>query len=226
MSGVSLGIAVGGAWLGEVQARKARDAADRAARGQGDAAGRSEAEMRRQFELNQKNFAPWIKQGELARTEGNALMGLGGDTAGAMQRLQSSPGYTSRFALGRDTMEAGSSARGGMGSGKAMVAAQRYGQDYASNEMGNRLNQLNNISDKGYQASATSANMGTEFGNKLSDLWTNDANVQGASSMAGFNAESGARFGGIGLGFAGVNAYQAYLRNKRKDGPPQPQPQP
>ena len=213
MSGVAVGVTVVGALAGASQGRKGRKAAAAAARLQAEAAARSEAEMRRQFEIGQTNMAPWLRAGKGALEEQNALMGMGGDTAGAMNAFQRSPGYTSRLAQGQASMEGGLAARGGMGSGKSLVAGQRYGQDYASNEYGNRLQQVSQVSNQGLSAGTGMANMGNQNANNLSNLWTGNANAQGAAGMAGFNAGQQGLYGGIGLGLAGASAYQQYKAN-------------
>lgn len=94
------------------------------------------AEMRRQFDIGQENIQPF-REAQLD------LLGLGkGGPEAQLASLMASPGYQFRLQQGQKGLEASSAARGGMGSGKALTAATQYGQEYASGEYGNRLNQL------------------------------------------------------------------------------------
>src|SRR4030042_1184307 len=134
MSAVATGVVVGA-----YSASEQRGAADRANRAQQAGMERGLALTEQQYQQSRQDLMPWTQAGRRALTEQESLMGLGGDSVGAMRSLQSSPGYMSRLAQGQRSMEGGMAARGGMGSGKSLVAGQQYGQDYASNEYGNRL---------------------------------------------------------------------------------------
>lgn len=69
----------------------------------------------------------------------------------AIQRASNfttAPGYTFRLAEGMKGVENSAAARGGLLSGAALKATQRYGQDFASNEYNNWFQQSNQ--DRGY----------------------------------------------------------------------------
>ena len=206
MSAVATGVVVG-AYGASQQA----DAARRAAEGQQSAADLSLAEMRRQYEISQNNLAPWLRAGRRALTEQESLMGLGGDTEAAMRTLQSSPGYRSRLELGNRALSGGLAARGGMGSGKAATAASGWNQDFASNEYGNRLNQLANLSGTGQSTATGLANLGQNYATGMGNIWQGNANAQGAAGIAGQNAWQSGILGGLGAGF---NMYD-YLNRPR-----------
>ena len=133
-------------------------------------------------------------------------MGFGGDTSGMMRALQASPGYQARLMQGERALKAQIAASGGFGSGKALTAATQYGQDYASNEYGNRLNQLAAMSDAGQSTSSTMGGLGTNFAANQGNIWTGVANAQGAAGMAGANARQS---GLLGILNAGARAYGA-----------------
>lgn len=190
---------VSGAW-GDITGRNAAEAAQRAADLQAGATGMAVGESRRQFDIGQANLAPWMRAGRQGLDEYMTLMGLGGDTAGAMRALQSSPGYQFQKMLGQRQMEAGSAARGGLGSGKALTAANQFGQDYASTAYGNRLASLANLSGQGQASAAGSAQMGMQQAQNLGNLWTSGANAQGAALMAGQQARQSGLLGMLNLG--------------------------
>jgi hypothetical protein len=160
----------------------------------------------RQFDIGQKNLAPWLAAGTTALGEQQKLMGLNGDSAGAMRSLQSSPGYQSRLLAGQRSNTAGLSARGGMGSGKSLVAGNMFNQDFASSEYGNRLNQLAGLSGTGQATANTMGNLGAQFGQNQGNIYTGVANAQGAAGIAGANARQS---GLIGLGTIGAKIYGA-----------------
>jgi len=204
MSAVATGIVVG-AWGASQQA----DAARRAAEGQQSAANMSLEEMRRQYEISQNNLAPWMRAGRRALTEQEALMGLGGDTQSAMTALRNAPGYQARLQQGTRSLEGSTAARGGMGSGKAMTAAAGWGQDYASNEYANRLNQLAGLSGTGQTTATGLANLGSNYATGMGNIWQSNANAQGAAGIAGQNAWQSGILGGLN---AGMNANNYFNR--------------
>lgn len=208
MDPVTASILVGGgtSLLGGLSGnRAARDAA----RQQREAAAASLAENQRQFNIGQQNLAPWLRSGRAALGEQTALMGLGGDTEGAMRSLQTSPGYQFRMNQGENQLNSGLAARGGMGSGKGMVAGQRFAQGFASNEYGNRLSQLANMSGAGQQTAGGMANLGSQFGQNQGNIMQNSANAQGAAGIAGANNTQSSLLGGVQAGLGMYNAMTA-----------------
>ena len=205
-------VAAAGLVVGAYGANQQANAARRAAEMQGQSGNLSLAEMRRQFEISQNNLAPWLRAGTAAVREQQALMGLGGDTAGALAALQSSPGYRARLEQGSRALEGSLAARGGMGSGKAMTAAQGWGQDYASNEYANRLNQLGALSGTGQSTAGTLAGLGQNYATGMGNIWQNMANTQGAAGIAGQNAWQSGLLGGAGLGMNLSDWWRNYNR--------------
>lgn len=181
--------------------------------GQGNAM-QQEASLRsgelasKMYEQGRQDLTPWTQAGQRSLGEQEALMGLNGDTAGAMRSLQASPGYQFRLQQGIANLNAGLAARGGMGSGKAMAAGQNYAQGFASNEYGNRLSQLAGLSGQGQASAAGQANQGNAYAGNMSNLWTGAANASAASGMAGAQANQSGLMGLAGLGIAGYKAYK------------------
>lgn len=194
-------------FLGALTGSDTADAIAAGSQMQQEAALRSEAEMRRQYEQGRQDLAPWLQSGRAALTDYTALMGLGGDTAGAMRALQRSPGYQFRLNQGTSNLNAGLAARGGMGSGRAFEAGQRYVQDYASGEYGNRLNQLAGLSGQGQASAAGQAVSGQQLGQNLSGLWQGAANAGSAAGIAGAQAHQSGLTGLAQLGLAGYGLY-------------------
>lgn len=202
-------VAVAGLAVGAYGAEENRKAIGEAASGQQQASNLSLAEMKRQFDLQQNQMYPWMQAGRGALTEQQALMGLGGDTQGSLASLMNSPGYQFRLQEGQRGLEGGLAARGGMGSGKAMTAATQYGQNFASNEYGNRLNQLAGLSGTGQSAASNMGNAGMNYAGNVGNVLMSNANAQGAAGMAGANARQSGLLGGAQLG---LNMYDYFKK--------------
>lgn len=204
------GVAVAGLAVGAYSANQQANAASNAANLQQNATNLSLAEMKRQFDLQQNNLAPWLRAGRRALTEQEALMGLGGDTEAANRALLESPGY--RFALeqGNRSLAGSTAARGGMGSGKAMTGALQWGQNYATGQRANRISELASLSGTGQNTAMGMGQFGQAYGQNYSNLLTGNANAQGAAGIAGANARQSGLLGGAQLG---LNLYDYMRRN-------------
>lgn len=131
-----------------------------------------------------------------------------GDMSASLAALQSSPGYQFRLKQGRQGLDAGLAAMGGMGSGRAMKAGIDYNQNFASNEYGNRLSQLAGLSGTGQATGAGMAGQGMQYANTQGNLWTNNANAQGAAGIAGANARQSGLYNLLSLGAMGYGAFK------------------
>jgi hypothetical protein len=126
--------------------------------------------------------------------------------------FQADPGYQFRMDEGMRGVEGGAAARGGLLSGAALKAIQKYGQNFASNEYGNAYNRFNADQTNKFnrltgmiqsgQGSAqqignAAQNFGQQAGNNL---------IQGGNAQAsGIMGTTHALVGGINQG---INAYQ------------------
>jgi hypothetical protein len=96
---------------------------------------------------------PFRQAGLQSVAELQRQFGLAGDSASAgygnllrdfsTADFQADPGYAFRLSEGLKGMDRQAAARGGLISGAALKAAQRYGQDVASNEYQNAYNRYN-----------------------------------------------------------------------------------
>jgi len=127
-----------------------------------------------------------------------------------MSDFQADPGYAFRMAEGLKALDRQAAARGGLISGSALKASQRYGQDMASQEYGNafnryqvnRSNQLNplmEISGYGQQATNQLGQYGSQFAQSGSNTMANSANAQAAGL---YNAGEARASGYVGQGNA------------------------
>ena len=131
-----MALAIGGSALLGASASKSAANTQAAAT---DRAGELQERMfNRQVELQE----PWRQAGM------NALNRMqSGDVMGMMD-----PSYKFRFGEGMKALDRQAAARGGLISGGALKAAQRYGQDFASQEFGNAYNRLAGLAGVGQTA--------------------------------------------------------------------------
>lgn len=155
-----------------------------------------------QLQANQLQYQMWKEQQALQepwrQTGINALQKLqSGDILG------NDPGYAFRLAEGQKALDRQAAAKGGLISGGALKAAQRYGQDMGSQEYQNAFNRY-----------ATLAGYGQGATNQLtSAAGTTGSNIgSGITSAAAANAA-----GGVGASNAlasGLGQYLNYSSNQ------------
>jgi hypothetical protein len=132
-----------------------------------------------------------------------------------MSDFEADPGYAFRMAEGLKALDRQAAARGGLISGSALKASQRYGQDMASQEYGNafnryqvnRSNQLNPlmaISGYGQQATNQLGQYGSQFAQSGANTMANSANAQatglynaGEARASGYMGQSNALAGAL-----------------------------
>jgi hypothetical protein len=213
-----------GAKTAKSAAKTQAAAASEAADVQKQVADQQVALQREMFEKTREDQAPYRTAGynalaEMQRTAGNVP---GAFKFGAGD-YQADPGYAFRLAEGQKALDRQAAARGGLISGGALRAAQRYGQEMGSQEFGNaynraltgyntdvaRENQLYNrqaaLSGIGQTATnlvgQAGQNYATGAGGALGTYGTNVGNLMtsaGAAQAAGQVGVANALTGGLG----------------------------
>jgi hypothetical protein len=181
-----------------------------AAQTQAGAADRASDLQREMFEQTRTDQAPYREAGynalaNLQRTAGNVP---GAFKFGAGD-YQADPGYAFRLAEGQKALDRQAAARGGLISGGALKAAQRYGQEMGSQEFGNaynraltsygtdvaRENQLYNRQAALAGIGQTSTNLvgqaGQNYATSAGNLMTGGAAAQAAGQVGAANALTG-----------------------------------
>ena len=195
--------------------------ANKAAGAQKEAAGQAADVSQRQYEQTREDQAPYREAGynalaNLQRTAGNVpgafKFGAGDFTA--------DPGYAFRLSEGQKALDRQAAARGGLISGGALKAAQRFGQDMGSQEYQSAYNRALTGYNTGvasenqlYNRQAALAGIGqtsTNFTNQAGAA--NAANVGNAYGAAGQAAASGYMGMANAVG-QGVGQYMNYTSN-------------
>ena len=149
------------------------------------AAGTQAASADRATELQERMFNKQLELQEPFRKAGiNALNKIeSGDIMGEMD-----PSYSFRFKEGLKALDRQSAARGGLISGGALKAAQRYGQEFASNEFGNAYNRLASRAGFGQTASTNMGGAAGQFGTNAGNLMTGAGAARASGYVGGANA--------------------------------------
>jgi len=164
------------------------------------AASTQAASADRATELQERMFNKQLELQEPFRQSGiNALNKIeSGDIMGAMD-----PSYKFRLGEGMKALERSAAARGGLISGGALKAAQRYGQDFASTEFGNAYNRLASRAGFGQTASTNMGGAAGQFGVNAGNLITGAGAARASGYVGGANALTG-----------GLNQYMNYTQNQ------------
>lgn len=163
------------------------------------AANTQAASADRATELQERMFNKQLELQEPFRQSGiNALNKIeSGDIMGSMD-----PSYSFRFQEGLKALDRSAAARGGLLSGGALKAAQRYGQEFASNEFGNAYNRLASRAGFGQTASTNMGGAAGSFGANAGNLMTGAGAARASGYVGGANALTG-----------GLNQYLNYTQN-------------
>jgi len=205
-------------------------AADRAAQLQAD-----------QFAQQRADQEPFRQAGITTQNELLRQLGLGGEAGSAgygnlmrnfgPQDFQADPGYQFRLSEGLKSIDRQAAARGGLISGGALKAAERYGQNLASDEYQNAFNRYQANRGSVYGMLSGQQGVGQAATNALGAAGQNYANQAGEAYMGAGNARASGYIGagnawgnalgsigsaaglyGLGGGFGGTNALQGLYR--------------
>lgn len=222
-------LAVGGsALLGYMGAQDAADA-QRDASGNAIASNERTAQMQIQaqkdmFERQVDLQKPFRDMGLQAQQEAWNMARYGADFN--MNHFQADPGYAFRLKEGTKAMDASAAARGGLISGNALRAAQKYGQDMGSQEYQNAFNRFQvNRSNKmqafqslggiGQSATNTLSNAAGQMGQGISNAYgqLGQGNAQAYTDMG--NARASGYMGGANALAGGLGQYLNYNQGQQ-----------
>lgn len=189
---------------------------NKAANAQKKAADQQIAEQRRQYDQDRADLAPYrgIGTGALGMLGGVYGLKTDGTNTGATgadySKFIESPDYQFRLGEGKKAIEHSASARGLLGSGAALKAANNYAQNTASSEFGNWWNRLSGLAGTGQAATNTGIQAGQNTTNAISNAYQQAGNARassyantGAAISNGVNNLASAYLYGQGGGFGG-----------------------
>ena len=167
-------------------------AAKSAAQTSANAADRATELQRQMFERQVELQEPWRQAGVNALAK---LQTAAEYTPFGMQQFQADPGYGFRLAEGQKALERSAAARGGLISGAALRAAQRFGQDLGSQEYQNAfnryqaeraatLNPLQSLAGLGQTSTNALTGAAGTYGTTVGNIYQNQAANMGNMQLA------------------------------------------
>ena len=214
MSGWVAGATVVGSLIGA-------NASKSAAKTQAAAAGQASDLQREIFQQTREDQEPWRQAGinalaEMQRTAGNVP---GAFKFGAGD-YQADPGYAFRLSEGQKALERQAAARGGLISGGALKAAQRYGQEMGSQEYQNAYNRAftgygTDVARENqlYNRQAALAGIGQTSTNLVNQAGQNYATNAGNLMTGGAAAQAAGQVGQANALTGGLSTYLNYSQN-------------
>lgn len=194
------------------------------------------AEARRQYDLTRQDQlallaqqradqAPWLTAGTGAINQLAQLTAPGGEMLKSFTQadFQADPGYAFRQAEGQKALERSAAARGGLLSGAALKATERYSQGIASEEYGNAYNRFNNDKSTKFNRLASLAGVGQQAVNQVGQAGqsaygtiANAGNVASTNVQNGITGAGNARASGyVGMANALNNGISTYFNNQQ-----------
>jgi hypothetical protein len=223
MIGTAAALALAAATVGS--AAIGANASKNAANAQVNAADKAAQLQADQFAQQRADQEPFRQAGLTTQNELLRQFGLGGDAASAgygnlmrnfgQQDFQADPGYGFRLSEGLKSVDRQAAARGGLISGGALKAAERYGQNLASDEYQNAFNRYNQNRQLNYNMLSGQQAVGQGATNAVGAAGQNYANTAGEAYMGAGNARASGYVGAanaIGQGVGGLT--NMYMQNQ------------
>lgn len=211
--GAGAGALIGGglSLVGSVLGSNAQsDAVQNAANTSASASNYAADIQKQMYDQTRADQTPWRDAGVNALAQLNSGTAAGGSLVRpfSMSDYQADPGYAFRLSEGIKALDRSASARGQLASGSALKAAERYGQDYASNEYQNAYNRYQSNQTNQFNRLASMAGLGqtannalqsanSTYGNAITGISTNNAAIQANAGLAAGQANA-SMYQGIG----------------------------
>ena len=135
---------------------------------------------------------PYIQDGNRGRKLYNDAIGINGDYAqrSFYDAFQNDPGFQAAVDYGQDQIERSYANRGGVNSGRAMIALADNARKDQYGAYQNRLAQLKGIGDQGYNASRGYADLQYNTGANKASMRTNLGAQLAANALAGAGGQA------------------------------------
>jgi len=215
-----IGSIVGGI-MGKMGGDAAAESADRAGE-------RAAALTREGTELARRDISPFRYAGRAAIDQAIQALGLGrlytredgfddvthanwqADQAGALSKFKTDPGYEFRRSEGEKAINRSMAARGGVLSGAAVKAGQRFADNLAEQEFKNYFDRLLNVATGGTSAAGASGSAAVSGANAGASAITQSGIAAGQARKSGYESLGS----GIASGFNNTLAAALYGKNK------------
>ena len=190
------------------------NAASSAADTQAAAADRAAELQREQFERQVQLQAPFREAGVRALPELEAASRY---TPFGMKQFTADPGYGFRLAEGQKALDRQAAARGGLISGGALKAAQRYGQEMGSQEYTNAFNRYQTERQARLNPLQSLAGVGQTSVAQLGAAGQSYATGAGEAIGAAGQARASGYMGGANALSQGLSQYMGYSQGQQRN---------
>ena len=186
-------------------------AANQAGKTQANAANRAADLQAEQFNRQMELQAPFREAGVRALGK---LEGASEYTPFGMAQFQQDPGYAFRLSEGQKALDRQAAARGGLISGGALKAAQRFGQEMGSQEYTNAFNRYQTERAARLNPLQSLAGVGQTSVNQLGAAGQNYASGMGEALGASAQARASGYMGAANAIGGGIGQYMGYQQNQ------------
>lgn len=182
-SAIGAGASILGGFLGGKGASKA-------AKIQARAYQQGLVQQQQQYDTTRADFMPYREAGSDALSAQGGLLGLNGPDvqAAAIAALKGSPGFTSLYDTGVDTVLQNASATGGLRGGNVNNSLAQFGSSLLAQIIQQQLGNLGGISSLGAGAVGQGAQLGQQNTNAQSELLIGKGNANAARAAAPYTA--------------------------------------
>jgi hypothetical protein len=185
-------------------------AARSAGKSQAAAANRAADLSQAQYQQTREDQMPWLEAGRGAL---NKLIPMSDYTKFGMDQCQADPGYAFRLSEGQKALDRSAAARGGLISGSALKAAQRFGQDMGSQEYQNAFNRYQTERASALAPLQSLAGIGQTTASNLGATGAANANAVGGYLTSGAAANAAGNVGAANAITSGLGSYMNYSSN-------------
>jgi hypothetical protein len=213
---------VGSAVVGYAASQSSADAAKDAAGQQSAAAqagidqqGRSLDEQKRQFDSVRALLQPYVTAGQGGLTGQQDLLGINGNGAqqSAINGIQNGAQFQSLKAQGENSILQNASATGGLRGGNVQGALGQFSPALLSQLIDQQYGRLGGLAAGGQNAAAGVGNAGMAYGNSVTGINNNTANLlqqQGAAQAGGTLSAARGNAQGLNSLASGASAFAGY----------------
>jgi hypothetical protein len=187
---------------------------NKAAQTQSEASDKAIQLQERQYAENVARQKPFYEAGVNALPE---LVKASRYTPFGQEQFQADPGYGFRLSEGQKALERSAAARGGLISGGALKAAQRYGQEMGSQEYTNAFNRYQAERQARLNPLQSLTGMGQTTANTIGGAGQTMAGNVGEAYMGGANARASGYVGGANAITGGLGQYLSYQQNQQQN---------
>jgi len=191
------------------------NAAGQAASTQANAANRAADLQYKQYQEDVARQKPFYDVGVNALPE---LVAASKYTPFGMQQFQQDPGYGFRLKEGQQALDRSAAARGGLISGGALKAAQRYGQEMGSQEYTNAFNRYQAERQARLGPLQAMTGMGQTTAQQIGAAGQNMAGNVGEAYQGAANARASGYVGGANALTSGLGTYLNYSQGQNMMG--------